>query len=88
MNKLGMALFIGLVFQPGYAEDIPTNPNMRPPASPTMPQSGRQPISGSDSYTQQGPTSQMNTITTQSTGTSRNYTPESHPIPLDKAPAE
>jgi hypothetical protein len=86
MNRLFCILIMGLMWQLSFADRIPTNPRALPPPPPTMPQAGTNYISGNDVKTQSGPTSQMNTITTQSTGTSGNYIPQSHPIPLDNSP--
>lgn len=88
MNKFLCILFTTISFGCGlsFADQIPINPRQLPPPHPVMPQAGRTYISGTDMQTQSGPTSQMNTITTQSTGTSGDYNPQSHPIPLNHLP--
>ncbi len=86
MNRKLCILILGLMWGVSFADQIPINPRSLPPPPPVMPQAGRNYISGTDVQTQSGPTSQMNTITTQSTGTSGNYIPQSHPIPLNTSP--
>jgi hypothetical protein len=88
MGRILVALLMWLVFQVGYTDEIPKGPNRILPPHPTAPRFGPDNLFGTDSYTQSRPASQMNTIKTQSVGTSGNYNPESHPIPLAEMPVE
>jgi hypothetical protein len=81
-------LALGLICPVSFSEEIPRNPQAILPPNPSMPQSGDRVISGTDSYTQFGPSGDMNTMITQSTGTYGDYNPASHPIPLADLPPE
>jgi hypothetical protein len=66
---------------------MPPQTNL-PPPDPVAPRDSSQPLTGNDSSTQLGNSSDMNTVITESTGTSGDYNPTSHPIPLEKIPKE
>ena len=65
-----------------YADDIPSNNNLPPPAA-TMPQ-GTYPMIFTDFQTQSSPMGNLDTMQTQSVGTYGDSHPRSHPIPLDQ----
>lgn len=84
-------LFVAILLISGhlsYADTMPPNNNMMPPPT-TAPQCGNNiPPTGTDSWSSSYPMSNMNTIITQSVGTSTNNNPQSHPIPLNRIPNE
>ncbi|MCX7115492.1 MAG: hypothetical protein NTW08_06265 [Gammaproteobacteria bacterium] len=71
-----------------FADEMPPpNPLKLPPPPPLAPRTQTlAPLSGTDSATTTYPESNMDTIQTQSLGTSGDNHPQSHPIPLDQVP--